>query len=89
MADTTPADSVQPYALPENVGRRQETGSEQTIDVEQPAPALQKLEESPPDGGYGWVCVACNFWINGKRQTFLSLPILHPNSPIFIEANPR
>lgn len=18
----------------------------------------------PPDGGYGWVCVACNFWIN-------------------------
>lgn len=23
-----------------------------------------KPVDVPPDGGYGWVCVACNFWIN-------------------------
>lgn len=24
----------------------------------------QKTVDSPPNGGYGWVCVACCFWIN-------------------------
>lgn len=23
-----------------------------------------KTEDVPPDGGYGWVCTACNFFIN-------------------------
>lgn len=24
----------------------------------------EKLEDVPPDGGYGWVCTGCNFFIN-------------------------
>jgi hypothetical protein len=24
----------------------------------------EKVEDVPPDGGYGWVCTACNFFIN-------------------------
>lgn len=28
-------------------------------------PISKPEEDQPPNGGYGWVCVACNFWING------------------------
>ena len=24
-----------------------------------------KLDDNPPNGGYGWVCVACSAFING------------------------
>ena len=56
------------------------TSSERTLDVEQSphikednaaadTPTIAKTKshenEPPPDGGYGWVCVACNFFING------------------------
>lgn len=36
-----------------------EVESKGTVDR---APA--KLEDAPPDGGYGWVCTGCNFFIN-------------------------
>lgn len=42
--------------------------SEKTVaapDGEQPIPAVESIDE-PPDGGYGWVCVACCFWINAN-----------------------
>lgn len=41
--------------------------SETTIagqDVEQPQPEEREVVDQPPDGGYGWVCVACAFFIN-------------------------
>lgn len=28
--------------------------------------SLPKIEDAPPDGGYGWVCVVCNAFINGE-----------------------
>lgn len=38
----------------------------------------------PPDGGYGWVCVACVFWINahtwGINSVGLLLCTITPNS---------
>lgn len=38
--------------------------SQSTIDTERAETPLTKPEDVPPDGGYGWVCVACNFFIN-------------------------
>ncbi|KAK5946531.1 hypothetical protein PMZ80_000674 [Knufia obscura] len=33
-------------------------------DIERPS--AKPEEDQPPNGGYGWVCVACCFWINGS-----------------------
>ncbi|KAK2773952.1 hypothetical protein FQN53_003888 [Emmonsiellopsis sp. PD_33] len=48
-------------------------------------------DDVPPDGGYGWVCVACSAWINGNTWgvnssygVFLSYYLSHN---IFPEAN--
>ncbi|KAK5085006.1 hypothetical protein LTR70_007714 [Exophiala xenobiotica] len=34
------------------------------VDIE--TPPSKSEEDQPPNGGYGWVCVACCFWINGS-----------------------
>lgn len=66
MADNPPIDPAQPRAASPAEIRRTESASERTIDVEQPTSTAElKAEDIPPDGGYGWVCVACNFFING------------------------
>ncbi|RMZ80475.1 hypothetical protein DV737_g2996, partial [Chaetothyriales sp. CBS 132003] len=45
---------------------QRQSSSMDTADVEQPARAERQTEEDvPPDGGFGWVCVLCNFFING------------------------
>ena len=55
-----------PHAVP-NEHNTSPGGSERTIaaqGADQP-PAEEKIEvDEPPDGGYGWVCVACSFFIN-------------------------
>lgn len=33
-------------------------------DPEQPSQPYESNVAEPPDGGYGWVCVACCFFIN-------------------------
>lgn len=41
--------------------------SEKTVaaqDPEQPSQPHESNVAEPPDGGYGWVCVACCFFIN-------------------------
>ncbi|OCT52298.1 hypothetical protein CLCR_09339 [Cladophialophora carrionii] len=44
--------------------------SEET-DIEQTPSSLPKVDDAPPDGGYGWVCVACCFFINGKGESYM------------------
>ena len=66
MADQPLKDPAQPRALSPLEARRRESASEKTVDVEQPnTTSEEKVDDQPPDGGYGWVCVACNFCING------------------------
>lgn len=44
----------------------QHHGSSQSSAEAVSKPAIDSAtEDVPPDGGYGWVCTACNFFING------------------------
>ena len=64
--------------------------SERTLDVEQSGVTTDSkdAEDVPSDGGYGWVCVACNFLINGHTWgvnssygVFLSYYLSHSYFP--------
>ncbi|KAI9677061.1 MAG: hypothetical protein M1817_006900 [Caeruleum heppii] len=48
-----------PIRAPEDVGSVREIS-----DPESDPTAIIEKPDAPPDGGYGWVCVACCFWIN-------------------------
>ena len=64
--DDPPLDPAQPRAASPEIYHRRESASEKTVDVEQPiSVADEKVEDLPPDGGYGWIVVACCFFING------------------------
>ena len=67
--------------LPLDVGSTRD--SENTItadDAAELAGQEKNATDSPPDGGYGWVCVACVFWINahtwGLNSVCRTLPFL-------------
>lgn len=72
MPDTTSPDvhPVSPQSQP-----RHDTESEKTVNIEPTPSSLLKIDDPVPDGGYGWVCVACNFFINGKKNTVFPLDI--------------
>jgi hypothetical protein len=69
MAATTPPDTAEPRTIAdhEDVGHESPL-PEEIVDVERTSSTLSKQDDQPPDGGYGWVCVACNFFINGKEE---------------------
>ena len=50
---------LQRFSLP---GAGQTDSVREQCQEEDDGPALQA---DPPDGGYGWICVACCFFING------------------------
>lgn len=68
MAEDTSLYPVEPRVTDHNPAQR-DTASERTVRVQENPAALPKLDDEPPDGGYGWVCVACNFFINGKNTS--------------------
>lgn len=53
--------------------------------IEPPVDADEKYNRDvPPDGGYGWVCVACVFWINAHTwgiNSVSKLPIFSISLP--------
>jgi MFS family permease len=97
MADTSQTDpaSEKPIAMTDpqpdltNASRhRSDSASSKTLDVETTETTTQSKEDVPPDGGYGWVCVACNFFINGHTWginssygVFLSYYLSHDYFP--------
>ncbi|KAJ4503869.1 hypothetical protein HRR83_008677 [Exophiala dermatitidis] len=60
MAEITPSET-HPGGSQDHPPRHTSV-SEKTVDLD---PTPPKIDDAPPDGGYGWVCVACNFFING------------------------
>ena len=46
------------------------------LDAEQPTPTAEPVE---PDGGYGWVCVCCCFWLNAHTWGINSVSIIPGN----------
>lgn len=97
MADINQNDltSEKPVAIagspPDSHGptrHRSDSASTNTLDVETPDTTTQPKDDVPPDGGYGWVCVACNFFINGHTWginssygVFLSYYLSHDYFP--------
>ena len=62
MADNAPIDIIRSH---QDDLDRESARQEQKLRPHSVAPEDEKYERDvPPDGGYGWVCVACVFWIN-------------------------
>lgn len=71
MADNAPVDVIRsteespPLSRSSTYGDQQRHAHGQDLEQQQDSIANQKPpQDVPPDGGYGWVCVACVFWIN-------------------------
>lgn len=73
MADSQPIDIIRSRELEDaNSERRAQYRRDEPQDPspqqgeQKSANAEARYDEDalPPDGGYGWVCVACVFWIN-------------------------
>jgi hypothetical protein len=65
MAEDTPIDPT----TSSTPSRPRHGNESEKSDIEQTPSSLPKLDDAPPDGGYGWVCVACCFFINGKGES--------------------
>ncbi len=78
MADNTPIDIIRSRDY-DNDLHLQESSKEirpRSLNHEQTTAAQEKAaDDLPPDGGYGWVCVASVFWINAHTWGINSVGI--------------
>ncbi|KAL4959650.1 MCT family MFS transporter [Aspergillus stella-maris] len=67
MADNAPIDIIRSRDYDDNLRPQDSTKEEGPESIEpERAAAVDKIsgDDLPPDGGYGWVCVASVFWLN-------------------------
>lgn len=85
MADNAPIDIIRSH---QDDLDRESARQEQKLRPHSAAPEDEKYERDvPPDGGYGWVCVACVFWINAHTWGINSVSILDFGSLILHSLN--
>ena len=91
MASNIPPDTRKAPSQTPSIDLQEKTSddSELTSNHEHPPQSPPRhTEDVPPDGGYGWICVACNFLINGHTWginstygVFLSYYLSHDYFP--------
>ena len=66
MADNTPIDIIhsRDYDETPNLDPLSQVQEQQQQDSAPKDTETKYEQDIVPDGGYGWVCVACVFWIN-------------------------
>jgi hypothetical protein len=81
MADNAPIDIIRSHQ--DDVERENEKKEQKLHPQSEPPAEIDEDEkynrDVPPDGGYGWVCVACVFWINAHTWGLNS--VSHSPSP--------
>jgi hypothetical protein len=81
MADNAPVDVIRSHQDDDRdsvVGSTPKHEHEHDIPPQvepQTDPDEKYKRDVPPDGGYGWVCVACVFWINAHTWGINSVSI--------------
>lgn len=81
MADHAPIDVIRSHQderASRASSRHEPTNPQSQPQEEQHAdldPEEKYKRDVPPDGGYGWVCVACVFWINAHTWGINSVSV--------------
>jgi Major Facilitator Superfamily len=98
MVDNAPINVVKHVKTTPSSGARlrDQHNPENTSGEDDATPPVTEKDEAPLDGGYGWVCVACTFLINGHTWginssygVFLSYYLSHnyfPNTSALVYA---
>lgn len=80
MADNAPVDVIQSHQDDDRDSVACSKHEDENPPQLQPQtdPDEKYKRDVPPDGGYGWVCVACVFWINAHTWGINSVGISFP-----------